>query len=105
MDSLHVQYIGHIWQPGVGLCAQEQTFTVRPDGDAAGDDFSGPFTRDDVASHLALHAGDFQEVTDFRATLGTRERFDEMPWGDEESEWTFNDCMDPDPEPCACGEC
>jgi hypothetical protein len=84
--SVNIQVIGEIWQPGVGPCAMDLT--------ARCTDLLGGFTRDSVQDWLDCHAGDFQIILDFAAIHGP----EEIPWANEESELTYNDCMDPMPE-------
>ncbi len=79
-----VQVIGTIWMPAA-TCAMEYPLTAHDVENM------GRFTRDNVEDWLTSHAGDFQEITDFRATFG-----DEwIEWDSEESEITFNDCVFP----------
>ena len=82
-----VQVIGSIWQPGA-TCAMEYTLSQHDV------DSMGPFNRTNVLSWLDTHAGDFQSIDDFRATIGD----DFLEWEREESEITFNDCMSPPEE-------
>ena len=77
-----VQVIGMIWQPMAGQCAME--YTLSPHDVAS----MGDFTRDTVQRWLDTHAGDFQSIDDFRASVGN----DEIEWASEESELTYNDC-------------
>lgn len=77
-----VNVIGHIWQPGIGVCAM--TYTLgRYEVENIGD-----FTRENVEEWLTSHSGDFQEVLDFEATVGDKW----ISWADEESEMTYLDC-------------
>ncbi len=78
-----VQVVGKIWQPGCEWCAMEyplDSYAVRN---------IGKFTRRNVELWLTSHAGDFSQVIDFRASVGTKE----IPWATEENECIFNDCM------------
>ena len=79
-----VQVIGSIWMPA-GTCAMEYTLS-RHDVESIGD-----FTRENVEQWLATHAGDFQSIDDFQATVGDAW----LEWADEESELLYGDCMFP----------
>jgi hypothetical protein len=88
-----VQVIGRIWQPGVTAA---MTYDLRPyDVENMRDD-DGKITRDSMEDWLGSHAGDFQEVTDFRASIEDGETTIDIDWAKEESELTFNDCMFPE---------
>src|SRR4051812_28420627 len=50
------------------------------------------FTREAVEHWLSLNEGDFRGVEDFAAYITGAP---DMPWRDEESECTYNDCMFP----------
>lgn len=92
----YVELIGHIWQPGIGPCAQRielRAYDVENIGETVG--------RESVLDWLYLHTGDFQSIDDFSAVVGGVE----IPWQDEDSEYVYNNCMYPSDEPCACGEC
>ena len=78
-----VQVIGMIWQPLAGQCAMEYPLTAH---DVAN---IGRFTRGNVETWLSANSGDFQSIDDFRASVGD----DEIEWADEESEFTYNDCV------------
>lgn len=77
-----VQVLGKIWQPGVGPCAMEYPLNAYAVKNI------GRFTRRNVELWLCSHAGDFQSIIDFRASVGVKE----IPWANEENELTFNDC-------------
>ncbi len=78
-----VQVIGSIWEPGFTCCAYQYQLSTDDLGDI------GEFTRDAFESWLDSHAGDFQSIADFCVQVGN----EEIPWNDEDSECTFNDCM------------
>ena len=85
VENNFVQVIGMIWQPMAGQCAMKYPLTAHDIENMGG------FTRDNVTDWLTSHAGDFQSVDDFRATVD-----DEwIEWEHEESELTFNGCMFP----------
>ena len=85
-----VQVIGRIWQPGIGDCAMEYPLDAHGVEEIRGYG-NGEITRDAVERWVCFHAGDFQEVKDFRCSIGDLE----IPWKTEESEFTFSDCMYP----------
>ncbi len=89
-----VDVIGYIWQPGVGQCAMTYELT-RSDVDNARDlpTRGRKITRESLECWLDCHAGDFSEVTDFRASVEVDGETVEIEWADEESELVFNDCM------------
>ncbi len=78
-----VEVVGHIWQPGIGLCA------MRYDLRAADLAKIGEPTRAAVEIWLGGNSGDFQEVLDFRAIVGEVE----IPWADESHEAAYSDAM------------
>ena len=87
-----VQVVGKIWMPAA-TCAQE--IVLRPHDIENAKDEEGKLTRDSVEHWLCLHAGDFQSIQDFRASIEDGEETIEIPWKDEESEFTYSDCMFP----------
>jgi len=92
-----VEVIGHIWQPGLGLCAYRYDLRDPYDVDNARDD-AGSMTRESVQHWLSLNAGDFQSIRDFHASIEDGQNTVEIPWDDEESELTYGDCMFPNEE-------
>ena len=84
-----IRYIGNIWQPGIGICAQTGNLTSSDEANI------GEPTRENVEQWLATHAGDFQEIIDFEADIGDAPL---IPWANEDSECTFIDCMYPSEE-------
>jgi hypothetical protein len=87
-----IHVIGDIWQPDVGVCAQSYTLDEMEVRMYVADD-QGNVTRDSVANYLDAHAGDFSGITDFQAV--TPNGAELIPWADEESEMTYNECMGP----------
>lgn len=98
----YVEVVGHIWQPGVGLCATRMDLSDydlrnivadRVTGDVPVNDetLTERFTRESVADWLTAHSGDFSEVVDFYATAGHVE----IPWASEDSEMAYIDAMYP----------
>lgn len=88
-----VRIIGTIWMPAT-TCAQEQTLSSY-DVENCRDD-AGQITRESVEQWLTTHSGDFQSVQDFSASIEDGETTVDIPWGKEESEFTFSDCMFPE---------
>jgi hypothetical protein len=82
-----VNVIGKIRMPAV-TCAMRYDLSKHDVEDI------GEFTLENVEQWLASHAGDFQSVEDFQATVGDQW----IEWKKEESELTFNDCMYPNEE-------
>lgn len=91
--TVGVQLIGEIWQPGVGPCAMSYGSIVVEHG--------GDFpNRDDVENALVNQTGDFRaewyEPQGNCECCGRAKReHHEIPWLDEDSELTYNDCMYP----------
>jgi hypothetical protein len=90
-----VEVIGKIWMPAV-TCAQVYTLSAYDLGNARDDD--GQLTRESVEDWLSTHAGDFQSIEDFHASLEDGAETIEMPWASEDGEMTFCDCMYPSEE-------
>lgn len=87
-----IQVIGKIWMPAI-LCAQEMTLSAYDVENAKDED--GKLTRDSVEHWLSLHSGDFQSIQDFYASIEDGNETIDIPWKDEESEFTFSNCMFP----------
>ena len=79
-----IEVIGVIWMPAV-TCAK------RIDLSAYDMENIGEPTRENVEDWLGSHTGDFQSIDDFHAVIGETD----IPWKDEESEFTYCDCMFP----------
>lgn len=90
----YVDVIGEIWQPGVGLCAQRVNLQSNDIENMRGG--SGKITRDSIERWLRIHAGDFQSITDFSASIEDGEDTLDFAWANEESECVHSDCMYPD---------
>jgi len=90
----YVDVVGNIWMPNAPA-AYRYTLSgydvenIRAYGD-------GKITREAVDQWLSCHAGDFQSVTDFSASIEDGETTHDFDWSDEESEFTYNDCMFPE---------
>lgn len=80
-----VRYIGYIWQPGIGVCAQHQTLS-KYDRENIGEP-----TRKNIEQWLTTHTGDFQNIIDFEADFGTDNV--RVPWEKEDSEVAYDDAM------------
>lgn len=90
-----IDMIGTIWLPAVTCAATE---TVPQSSVDNLRDLDGAVTRDSVQDWIDMHCGDFQNVTDFAASIELPNRHGgtdtlDIPWRDEESEMTFNDLM------------
>ena len=82
-----VQVVGKLWMGG--NAAMEYTMSAE---DLDRLKAEGEVTREVVDDWLSTKTGDFQSVTDFRADLDDID----IPWGTEEGEMIFNDCMYPE---------
>lgn len=86
-----IQVIGTIWMPSVTAA-----MTYDLDSHDLGiirDEDTGQITREGVQYWLDTRAGDFQNVTDYFASIEDGPNTIEFAWSDEESEFTFSDCM------------
>lgn len=90
VTTSRVQVVGTIWMPAV-VCAMDYTWSTY-DVENARDD-EGNLTRESVERWLILNSGDFQSIIDFRADLVDGKNDFVSDWSDEESEFTYNDCM------------
>jgi hypothetical protein len=84
----YVDVIGRLWMPAT-VAASRIALSSYDLGNMLEDE-DDP-TRDEIEAWLATHSGDFSEILDFAASIGTKE----IPWADEESELTWADCMYP----------
>jgi hypothetical protein len=90
-----IHVIGRIWMPAATAA---MTYTLRSYDIENMRDEDGSITRESVDNWLAMNAGDFQGVTDFYASIEDGNKSIDLPWADEDSELTFNDCMFPEDE-------
>src|SRR2546430_14146794 len=89
-----IDVIGYIWQPDAGLCAYTRDLSAHEL-----EQIGNPQDRAAVAAWLDTHLGDFEQVVDFRADFHLLDGFDTHvvhEWEQEESEFTFLDCMYPE---------
>jgi len=88
----YVEVLGRIWMPGT-------TAACRYDLDRSAveqcRDNDGAITRGSMEKWLSTHAGDFQSVTDFSASVEDGADTITIPWGSEDHAYTFEDCMWP----------
>lgn len=88
-----INVIGRNWMPG---CECAYTYTLREyDIENIRDRVEPGITRANVESWLGCNAGDFQSVTDFSASIEDGNDTIDIPWANEESEFSFSDCMFP----------
>ena len=80
-----IDVIGYIWMPGNVPCAQSRDLTSHDIENI------GELTRDNIQAWIDSHFGDFSNIIDFRADIGDFL----SEWSEEESEYTFSDCMYP----------
>jgi hypothetical protein len=85
-----VEIIGYIWWPNDVVCAYSYSLSAYDVENMRGDD--GKIARREIQDWLDRNAGDFSEVKDFRAEIGTAS----YGWADPESEFTYSDCMFPE---------
>jgi hypothetical protein len=85
IDRNWIEVIGAIWMPAT-TCAQRIDLTASDIKNI------GEPTRENVEQWLDTHTGDFHSITDFRAVIGEMD----LPWSNEESEFTYHDCMYPE---------
>lgn len=88
VTSQLVQFIGFIWQGGVGPCAQAKKLTAQ-DLESIGD----VRNREAVADWIYSHSGDFQNIEDFRADFHIGNEHIVHEWKEEDSEAAYNACM------------
>lgn len=86
----YIQVVGKIWWP-IGSLAATQIPLSGYDVENIRDEETGEITRDDIEQWLCSHSGDFSEVVDFCASIGT----EEYSWANEENELIYCDCMYP----------
>lgn len=88
-----VRVLGHIWQPGVGICSMEYS-PSSGDLDSMKDE-DGKITREAVETWVKSQAGDFHAIEDFMASLEVGEDTLEFEWKNEDSEaiYTSSLCM------------
>ena len=88
-----VRLIGYIWMPAA-LAAQEKQLSVYDIENIRGRVSDGnSITREDVADWLTCNSGDFQNVTDFWASIEDGDETVEFDWEVADSEFTYSDCM------------
>jgi hypothetical protein len=88
-----VQVIGGIWWPYGATCAMQYELDGYQVENAT--DENGKVTRESVQRWIDTNTGDFSTVIDWTASIELADGSDtvELPWTDEESEFTFNDAM------------
>lgn len=84
-----IQVVGRTWMPAVTAAFELELSAYDMEN------LGNPRDREDVASWVNLHSGDFQRVIDFRAdfTIGDESVIHE--WQSDDSELIYNDCMFP----------
>jgi hypothetical protein len=94
-----IDVIGRIWMPAVTAATTltAGAYDIANMHDAGTPGRPPVISRESVASWLDCHAGDFQSVDDFRASLetGAPETLT-IDWRSEDSEEVFAGCMWPD---------
>ena len=82
-----VEVVGEIWMPSC-TCAME--YVLDP---YDVENLDKPVDRESVEEWLSTHAGDFREITDFRASIEVDGETVDIPWKTEEGECAYYDCM------------
>jgi hypothetical protein len=90
-----IRVIGTIWMPSVTAA---QTYTLSAydveNVKGYGEAYDAPgINRTSVEQWLIRHAGDFSGITDFEASIEDGDDTVDIPWADEESEFTYGDCI------------
>lgn len=83
VERNYVQILGRIWMPPVVAAMERQLSSYDVEN-------IGKFTRENVREWLIRNAGDFQEILDFRATVGDQW----IEWEHEHSGTDYMGCMD-----------
>ena len=83
-----VEVVGKIWMPSV-TCAQ--TYTLSEYDVENCRDGDGKITRESVERWLDTHAGDFQGIEDFRASIEDGDETIDIPWASEDGGFAFQD--------------
>lgn len=79
VDRNWIDVVGHIWQPGIGLCAMTYNLNAHDIENI------GEITRENISAWIDTHSGDFRNIVDFHAVVGEKE----FPWQTEEGEVAF----------------
>lgn len=90
MNTAIVHVIGHIWQPGIGLCAQSQKMR----GEEM-DRVKWPthVDRDAVMDWANIAFGDFREIVDVSLTFQAPVGVPDLDWQNADSEAIYSECM------------
>lgn len=78
-----IQVVGHIWMPTGAVAAY-----VYPLSDSDLKNIE-EWSREAFEDWLSSHSGDFSDIIDFRVQVGN----EVLDWKDEESAYSFSDCM------------
>jgi len=91
--SSFVDVIGKLWMPNTTAATR-----IKVDSYDIGNmrDEDGQLNRDSVEQWLMFHSGDFSQVLDFSASIEDGQETITIEWADEDSEFTYFDCMYPD---------
>jgi len=85
-----VRVVGKIWMPAV-TCAQDITMSDYDVENARNED--GKITRESVERWLGAHAGDFQSIDDFSASIEDGDDTIDITWSTEEGEIAYMDAI------------
>jgi len=86
-----IRVVGTIWQPFGAKAAYTYNLYAYDL-----DKIDRPITRRSVSHWLSLHAGDFEQIIDFYASLEVGDDTIEIPWADEDNEMFYYDCLGED---------
>jgi hypothetical protein len=95
----YVRVIGHIWQPGFGICAMEyrlNDYHVGCARETTGDTLpvsEGPITRESLQRWIDTNTSDFSSVEDWSASIENNGVTVEFDWEKEDSEVTYWECI------------
>ncbi len=88
-----VDVVGHIWMPNTVAAMRYPLSNYDIENIRQQDD--GIIDREAVEQWLTCHSGDFQSIEDFSASIEDGDKSIDIPWDDEDSEYTFSDLMYP----------
>lgn len=89
----YIDVLGVIWMPAAtgSLRIKLSNYDIENMRDK-----DGEITRDSVEQWLTMHSGDFQSVTDFRASIEDGDKTLDFDWSSEENEFAYLDTLGED---------
>jgi len=88
-----IDVVGRIWMPAIVASLRMELRPYDVDNARDGD---GQVTRESVEQWLATHAGDFQQVIDFRASIEDGDRTVDIPFATDDGEMAWLDTLPED---------